>query len=119
MRNAPLMYHVSAGNENTDLNQLIPVNASYNPCTASRNVSLESNMLCVMATDPGDKRWFEILPNNQPAGSNYGSMLVDLGAPGRQVLSTVPQLMDNGECMACCSMQRGAIGCKMGMDMHA
>lgn len=75
----------AAGNENTDLNQLVQVNATYNPCTSNT-----SNLLCVLASTPQDTRWSETLDNNVPVGTNYGSLLVDIAAPGREILSTVP-----------------------------
>lgn len=79
----------AAGNENTNLN-LLPANSSYNPCTSGQNPKIQNAMLCVMATNLQDNRWSETLSNNQPVGSNYGSTVVDIGAPGREILSTIP-----------------------------
>jgi subtilisin family serine protease len=85
----------AAGNENSDLNLLIPSGASYNPCTIGRNSTLERNTLCVMALGESNKRWDEVLSNNQRVGSNFGTQVVDLAAPGRMILSTVPPLQGN------------------------
>jgi subtilisin family serine protease len=85
----------AAGNENTNLNQLIEISSTYNPCTLNRIESLASNIICVLATDQLDQRWYEILRNNQPVGSNFGNNIVDVGAPGRIILSTVPRLISN------------------------
>jgi len=44
------------------------------------------NIIAVAATDANDQLWFTS-PGN---GSNYGQVTVDLGAPGKVVLSTLP-----------------------------
>lgn len=86
----------AAGNENNDLTRL-PPGSSYNPCTIpAMNQTFQSKMVCVMATNEVDERWEETLSNNQVAGTNYGASVVDIGAPGRLILSTVPPLEDNG-----------------------
>ncbi|KAG2501727.1 hypothetical protein HYH03_000227 [Edaphochlamys debaryana] len=82
----------AAGNENTNLDQLLPLNRSYNPCSMAQRFS--GNMLCVMATNEEDVRWSEVA-NNRPIGSNFGLASVDVGAPGRNITSTVPQLQVN------------------------
>lgn len=97
MQSKGMLVVSAAGNENTDLNTLVPTGSTYNPCTVGRNATLERNMLCVMATGENDNRWDEVLPNNWRVGSNFGTQVVDLAAPGRMVLSTVPALYDNSE----------------------
>lgn len=79
----------AAGNENANLDNLIKVGASYNPCTTGINSSLASGFVCIAATDSLDQRWEEMLPSNTLVGSNYGASVVHLSAPGRRILSTV------------------------------
>ncbi|KAG2495302.1 hypothetical protein HYH03_006574 [Edaphochlamys debaryana] len=83
----------AAGNENTRLEELDAYNTTYNPCFMARY--FPENMLCVMATNESDARWFEIAAN-KPVGSNYGKKYTDIGAPGRAIFSTVPPLLKNG-----------------------
>ncbi|KAG2493550.1 hypothetical protein HYH03_008364 [Edaphochlamys debaryana] len=87
MADKNMLIVAAAGNENTDLERLVAINHTYNPCFMAKRFS--ANMLCVMATDEEDKRWFEIL-NNKALGSNFGISTVDIGAPGANILSTVP-----------------------------
>lgn len=68
------LYIVAAGNEDTNVEQT----ATW-PCRLDL-----ANVICVAATDQ----------NDQLADfSNYGSTSVDLGAPGVNVLSTVPNIV--------------------------
>ncbi|GLC47995.1 hypothetical protein PLESTB_000047600 [Pleodorina starrii] len=75
----------AAGNELTNLDTI----EHYNPCTLVR--SFPNNVICVMATDDQDQR-LEAQVGNQALGSNYGVNTVSVGAPGLQILSTVPAL---------------------------
>jgi subtilisin family serine protease/glucose/arabinose dehydrogenase len=68
----------AAGNTGANNNST----TSY-PCT-----STSPNVICVAATDQNDRK---------PAFSNFGSSTVDLGAPGVNILSTVP----TGSCEVC------------------
>ena len=70
-----MLFVVAAGNDDND-NDLI----STYPCT-----STQPNVICVAATDHDDER--AIFPIG---ASNYGATTVDLGAPGKDILSTVP-----------------------------
>ncbi|KXZ46875.1 hypothetical protein GPECTOR_40g609 [Gonium pectorale] len=83
----------AAGNEHFTLDRLDAVNATYNPCFMAR--VFPDNMLCVLATDQEDKGWYEIA-SNIVFGTNNSTKYVDIGAPGRQILSTVPPLQENG-----------------------
>lgn len=78
------------------MNKLVPLGSTYNPCTMNRNEKLARNILCVMATNPADERFSEVY-NNQPVGSNFGSPIADIGAPGREILSTVPPATSDSE----------------------
>lgn len=78
----------AAGNEDTDLDQLVQVKSVYNPCTLGLNPNSSNNLVCVMATNDIDSRWEETLSNNLLVGSNYGNTIVDVGAPGRLIMST-------------------------------
>ncbi|GLC40535.1 hypothetical protein PLESTM_001085000 [Pleodorina starrii] len=75
----------AAGNERTNLDTI----EHYNPCTLVR--SFPNNVICVMATDDQDQR-LKAQVGNQALGSNYGVNTVSVGAPGLQILSTVPAL---------------------------
>ncbi|GFR42082.1 hypothetical protein Agub_g2923 [Astrephomene gubernaculifera] len=88
-----MLIFAAAGNENFLLDDLDKANSTYNPCTMARYYP--NNMMCVMATNPQDQRMHE-LSGNVDIGSNYGTKYVDIGAPGRQILSTVPSLYGTG-----------------------
>lgn len=72
----------AAGNENSNND----VHHSY-PCDTP-----VSNVLCIGATDHNDQRAIY-----SSGGSNYGLRSVDLAAPGKAILSTVP----SGTCAYC------------------
>jgi subtilisin family serine protease len=66
------LFVVAAGNDNID----VDATPQY-PCAFP-----DANVVCVASLDNNDDRsWF----------SNYGATQVDLGAPGNQILSTVPE----------------------------
>ncbi len=67
------LFVMAAGNRGSNLDDSV----SW-PCSAT----LE-NMVCVAASDQGDRL---------PSWSNYGSMVVDVAAPGTNILSTHPRL---------------------------
>lgn len=73
-----MLFIAAAGNDgmNNDV-------ARFYPCS-----SRQGNVLCVAATDHDDQR---------AVFSNYGQKTVDLGAPGSNILSTVP----TGTCQLC------------------
>jgi subtilisin family serine protease len=72
-RNAGVLFVAAAGNDNLNNDTIFP---PFNP--SSYNLD---NIIAVMATTDGD----------QKAGfSNYGLTFVDLGAPGNNILSTIP-----------------------------
>ncbi|HSG06015.1 MAG TPA: S8 family peptidase, partial [Nitrospiria bacterium] len=73
-----MTFVTSAGNDGAN----VDVTVDY-PCT-----STQPNVVCVAATDQNDLR---------PAFSSYGATSVDLGAPGVNILSTVP----SGSCELC------------------
>jgi subtilisin family serine protease len=73
-----MLFVASAGNNDNDNDATI-----FYPCTSN-----QPNVICVAATDQNDQR----------AGfSNFGATTVDLGAPGVEILSTVP----TGSCRLC------------------
>lgn len=72
-----MLFVASAGNSNKDVD-VVPV---Y-PCSYDL-----PNIICVAATDSSDGLAQFISSNS---GSNYGAASVDLGAPGLDVLSTIP-----------------------------
>lgn len=67
-----MLFVVSAGNSNNDNDS---ATISY-PCNSS-----SPNILCVAATDYNDQKAYF---------SSYGKYTVDLGAPGLNILSTIP-----------------------------
>ncbi|PNH10516.1 Extracellular subtilisin-like protease [Tetrabaena socialis] len=86
----------AAGNDETDLDRLDSYNTTYNPCFMASRPEFRDNMLCVMATDNQDSRYSEIVAN-KPTGSNYGRKYVNIAAPGRQILSTVPSIAETNQ----------------------
>ena len=71
-----MLFVVSAGNSDNDNDSST---ISY-PCTSS-----SPNVLCVAATDYNDQKAYF---------SSYGKNTVDLGAPGVDILSTIPTSID-------------------------
>lgn len=78
-----MLFVVAAGNSNNNNDTTI----TY-PCTSG-----QPNVICVAATDHRDQR---------ATFSNYGAQTVDLGAPGVNILSTVPTIGN-----ICCSDPSG------------
>jgi|GEM_PF-2427469 len=77
-QNKGMLFVAAAGNAGNDNDMIM----TY-PCT-----SIQSNVVCVAATDDSDKMAFF---------SSFGANTVDLGAPGVNILSTVP----TGSCVLC------------------
>ncbi|GIM09669.1 hypothetical protein Vretimale_13522 [Volvox reticuliferus] len=75
----------AAGNENSDLDRLRDVGMSYLPCTLEL-----PNVLCVAASNNESRLWSEVIVS-RTVGTNYGSMAVDIAAPGANILSTIPK----------------------------
>lgn len=73
IRNFPGLFIVSAGNSGID-NDVKP----HKPCSFDLD-----NIICVAATDQDDKL---------ASFSQYGTKSVDVGAPGVNILSTIPRL---------------------------
>lgn len=78
-----MLFVVAAGNSNNNNDTTI----TY-PCT-----SAQPNVICVAATDHNDRR---------ASFSSYGAQTVDIGAPGVNILSTVPAIGN-----ICCSDPSG------------
>ncbi len=75
---ANVLFIAAAGNSDNN-NDANPVYPTTYDC---------SNIISVMATDRSDVR--SVWPPYYTASSNYGATSVDLGAPGTDILSTVP-----------------------------
>ncbi len=74
-----VLFVAAAGNDgnNSDTPQYSVYPASFT----------QDNIISVMATTAKDIRW---RVNQYSGGSNYGETTVDLGAPGKNILSTMP-----------------------------
>ncbi|KXZ48485.1 hypothetical protein GPECTOR_27g655 [Gonium pectorale] len=84
LMDADVLVVAAAGNEYLDLDQLRDSGSNYLPCTLAKN-----NVLCVTGTDPLD-RLVEGKDGNARVGVNWGNEMVDIGAPGLDINSTVP-----------------------------
>lgn len=86
--NKNLLVVAAAGNENTN-NDVTP---SY-PCNSNvASASGVDNVICVAATDQRDRLATAVVTGEDAGFSNYGRTSVDLGAPGTEILSTVPRI---------------------------
>ncbi|KXZ48934.1 hypothetical protein GPECTOR_24g224 [Gonium pectorale] len=74
----------AAGNSAQDLNGLAGNGSNYLPCTLPN-----ANVICVTGTNPQDGL-VAGKNGNADVGVNWGSNVVDIAAPGQDVLSTLP-----------------------------